>query len=106
MKIQIGQVEDSVTEIIESMQKLRIACLPNASIDVEMGAVAYFDWDAGSRKLGRPVVSVFGGGGVSEEHSDTLTPERFCFGGKWTKDTAALQKSINQGPLGMGVCPP
>ena len=35
---------------------------------------------------------------VKEEHSDTLTAEKFCqLGGTWTKDTSALQKWINQG---------
>lgn len=102
MKTQIAQAKDSVSKIIEAMQKMKIASLPNAAIDVEMAAVAYFDWDPETRKLGRPVVSVFGGSEVKEEHSDTLTPEKFCqLGGTWTKDVAALQKWINQG-LGHG----
>ena len=58
-------------KIIDSMQKLKIASLPNAKIDLEMAAVAYFDWDSDTRKMGRPVVSVFGGkeamGGVPRE---------------------------------------
>ena len=61
MKTQIAQAKDSVSKIIEAMQKMKIASLPNAAVDVEMAAVAYFDWDAETRKLGRPVVSVFGG---------------------------------------------
>ncbi|CAL1167134.1 unnamed protein product [Cladocopium goreaui] len=102
MKTQIAQAKDSVSKIIEAMQKMKIASLPNAAVDVEMAAVAYFDWDAETRKLGRPVVSVFGGREVKEEHSDTLTAEKFCqLGGTWTKDTSALQKWINQG-LGHG----
>ena len=61
MKTQIAQAKDSVSKIIEAMQKMKIGSLPNAAIDVEMAAVAYFDWDTETRKLGRPVVSVFGG---------------------------------------------
>jgi hypothetical protein len=61
MKTQFGQAKESVAIIIEAMQKMKIASLPNAAVDVEMAAVAYFDWDAETRKLGRPVVSVFGG---------------------------------------------
>jgi hypothetical protein len=61
MKTQIAQAKDSVSKIIEAMQKMKIASLPNAAVDVEMAAVAYFDWDAETRKLGRPVVPVFGG---------------------------------------------
>lgn len=69
MKTQIAQAKDSVSKIIEAMQKMKIASLPNAAIDVEMAAVAYFDWDTETRKLGRPVVSVFGGREARAESS-------------------------------------
>ena len=47
--------------ITDAMKNLRLAAAPNATVDLEMTAVAYTDWDADSAKLGRPVVAAFGG---------------------------------------------
>lgn len=102
MSTQMAQAKQSVSKILAAMKKLRIGSMPNASVDVEMAAVAYNDWDEATRKKGRPVVAVFGGGEIKEEHSDTFTPDKFCnLGGVWTKDASALEKWIDQG-LGNG----
>jgi len=47
--------------ITNAVKNLRLAAAPNATVDLEMTAVAYTDWDADSAKLGRPVVAAFGG---------------------------------------------
>ena len=101
MKTQIAQAKESVGKIIESMKKLKISSMPNAAVEVEMTAVAYNDWDPETKKKGRPIVSVFGGGEVKQDHDESLTAESFNLGGKWTKNAAELQKWINQdlGPL-------
>ena len=46
---------------MDLVTNLRLRHAKDASIDLEMTAVAYTDWDADSAKLGRPVVAAFGG---------------------------------------------
>ena len=53
--------QESIGMITDSMKNLRLPAAPNATVDLEMTAVAYTDWDADSAKLGRPVVAAFGG---------------------------------------------
>lgn len=101
MKTQIAQAKQSVTKIVESMKALKIPSMPNAQVEVMMTAVAYNDWDEETKKKGRPVVSVFGGKEMKQQHDPSLSKEAFNLGGSWTEDTAALQKWIDQG-LGHG----
>jgi len=53
--------QESISMITDAIKNLRLAAAPNATVDLEMTAVAYTDWDADSAKLGRPVVAAFGG---------------------------------------------
>ena len=53
--------QESISMITNAVKNLRLAAAPNATVDLEMTAVAYTDWDADSAKLGRPVVAAFGG---------------------------------------------
>lgn len=53
--------QESISMITDAVKNLRLAAAPNATVDLEMTAVAYTDWDADSAKLGRPVVAAFGG---------------------------------------------
>lgn len=62
-----------------------IPLLPNASVDLEMTAIAYNDWDEGTARLGRPVVAAFGGKEIKRAHDGSLTLEDFNLGGKFTK---------------------
>ncbi|CAK8989815.1 unnamed protein product [Durusdinium trenchii] len=100
MRTQIAQAKESVQKIIESVSRLQLPW-PNASIDLEMSAVAYNDWDSDTAKLGRPVVAAFGGKEIKREHDSSLTAADFNLGGTFTKDAAALRSFIDQG-LGHG----
>jgi len=53
--------QESLNKLVDLVTNLRLRHAPDASIDLEMTAVAYTDWDADSAKLGRPVVAAFGG---------------------------------------------
>ena len=57
-----------------------------------MTAVAYNDWDADTAKLGRPVVSVFGGREMKRGHDASLTAADFDLGGEFTKDAPRGEK--------------
>lgn len=101
MKTQISQTKESLNKLMDLVTTLRPRHAPDASIDLEMTAVAYTDWDADSAKLGRPVVAAFGGKEIKRSHDSNLTPADFDLGGKFTKDASALRSWIEQG-LGHG----
>lgn len=54
--------------------------------------MAYNDWDADTAKLGRPVVSVFGGREMKRGHDASLTAADFDLGGEFTKDAPRGEK--------------
>jgi len=100
MKTQISQAKESISMITDAIKNLRLAAAPNATVDLEMTAVAYTDWDADSAKLGRPVVAAFGGKEIKCSHTN-LTPADFNLEGKFTKDASALRSWMDQS-LGHG----
>lgn len=97
MKTQISQTKESLNKLVDLVTNLRLRHAPDASIDLEMTAVAYTDWDADSAKLGRPVVAAFGGKEIKRSHDSSLTPADFDLGGRFTKDASALRSWIEQG---------
>ncbi|CAL1129586.1 unnamed protein product [Cladocopium goreaui] len=101
MKTQVAQAKTSVARMIEAVRNVYIPLLPNASVDLEMTAIAYNDWDEGTARLGRPVVAAFGGKEIKRAHDGSLTLEDFNLGGKFTKDAEELETWLDQG-LGHG----
>ena len=75
-----------------------IPLLPNASVDLEMTAIAYNDWDEGTARLGRPVVAAFGGKEIKRAHDGSLTLEDFNLGGKFTKDSGLESERFSTFP--------
>jgi len=100
MKVQIEQARQSVTKVLEELKDLKIPGT-DRGVDLMMTAVCYNDWDPDTKKKGRPVVSVFGGGEVKQDHSDSLTAATFQLGGQFTSSAADLQAWIKQ-DLGHG----
>ena len=78
-----------------------IPLLPNASVDLEMTAIAYNDWDEGTARLGRPVVAAFGGKEIKQAHDTSFSLEDFNLGGRFTRDAAEMEAWLDQ-DLGHG----
>ena len=101
MKTQVAQAKASVTRMIEAVRNVYIPLLPNASVDLEMTAIAYNDWDEGTARLGRPVVAAFGGKEIKQAHDTSFSLEDFNLGGRFTRDAAEMEAWLDQ-DLGHG----
>ena len=88
MKEQINQAEKSCRSIVEAVKAMKFSHMPEASVDLEMAAVGYNDWDDKTASLGRPVVSVYGGNEIKKRHDPNIGLDEFNLGGKFTKDRA------------------
>ena len=86
-----------MSQIIASAQKVCNPMRPGASIDLKMTAIAYNDWDPGTRAKGRPVGAAFGG-------TKIFGNERGCnfnLGGEFTENADRVKEWLCQG-LGEG----
>lgn len=101
MKVQISQAEQSCRKIVDAVKAMSFDHMPDAKVELEMGAVGYNDWDDSTAKLNRPVVSAFGGKDLFKRHDPSIGLEEFNLGGNFTKDTDEIMQWIKQ-PLGNG----
>jgi len=101
MQTQIGQAKNSCMQVVDAMKNMKFHHMPNATIDLEMAAVGYNDWDDETRKKDRPVVMVFKGREMKQKHDNTLSARDFNLGGSFVKDADEIRKWIDQ-PLGSG----
>lgn len=105
MKEQIAQAEQSCRKIVEAVRAFKFAHMPDATVDLEMAAVGYNDWDDKTASLKRPVVFAYGGKEIMSRHDPNMSLDEFNLGGKFTKDTDEIMKWIKQ-PLGNGGAVP
>ena len=101
MKEQINQAEKSCRSIVDAVKAMKFNHMPEASVDLEMAAVGYNDWDDKTANLKRPVVFAYGGKEIMKRHDPNISLDEFNLGGKFTKDTDDIMKWIKQ-PLGNG----
>lgn len=92
----MARVKKSLEQIVEDVKKFRNPSFPQASVDLELTAIAYSDWD---EIYGRPAVAAFGGGEVTSAASG---PRDFNLGGKFTRDPLELQRWMGSGRAGRG----
>ena len=94
MKEQINQAEKSCRSIVEKVKAFKFAHMPDATVDLEMAAIGYNDWDDKTASLKRPVVMAYGGKEIMKRHDPDISLEEFNLGGTFTKDTDDLMKWI------------
>ena len=86
---------------MDAVKAMTFDHMPGASVDLEMAAVGYNDWDDKTWSLKRPVVFAYGGKEIMKRHDPNISLEEFNLGGTFTKDTDDIMKWIKQ-PLGSG----
>lgn len=59
---------------MESVKALSFPHMPNATVDLEMAAIGYNDWDDRTASLKRPVVMAFGGHQIMDRHDPNFGP--------------------------------
>ncbi|CAJ1355745.1 unnamed protein product [Effrenium voratum] len=101
MKEQINQAESSCRKIVDAVKGMAFDHMPGATVDLEMAAIGYNDWDEETAKRNRPVVFAYGGSEIKKKHDPEISLTEFNLGGKFTKDTDDMMKWIKQ-PLGHG----
>jgi len=92
----MARVKKSLEQIVEDVKKFRNPSFPDASVDLELTAIAYSDWD---EIYGRPAVAAFGG---REVNSTASGPWDFNLGGQFTRDPLELQRWMGSGRAGRG----
>ena len=106
MSEQIVQAQNSCQKIVDAVKNLKFDHMPGATVDLEIAAVAYVDWDETAVRTKRPVVSVYGGKGIQGPHDPHTSVSSFNLGGIFTKDADAIKDWIKQSPAGGGSVPP
>ncbi len=101
MSEQIKQAQNSCQKIVDAVKNLKFDHMPGATVDLEIAAVGYNDWDEKTASLKRPVVFVYGGKEISGPHDPATRVSSFNLGGIFTKDSDAVKDWIKQ-PLGNG----
>ena len=101
MSEQIKQAQNSCQKIVDAVKNLKFDHMPGATVDLEIAAVGYNDWDEKTASLKRPVVFVYGGKEISGPHNPRTSVSSFNLGGIFTKDSDAVKDWIKQ-PLGNG----
>lgn len=91
----MARVKKSLEQIVEDVKKFRNPSFPDASVDLELTAIAYSDWD---ELYGRPAVAAFGG----REVTTASGPQDFNLGGQFTRDPLELQRWMGSGRAGRG----
>ena len=89
--LQVLEARKSVRQIIEAVRKSSLPLWPNASVELELSAVLYTDWDDQTAQLQRPVVAAYGGGELRGAHDERRSKEIFQLQGSFTRDPEALE---------------
>ena len=85
MKEQINQAEKSCRGIVDAVKAMKFTRMPEASVDLEMAAVGYNDWDDKTANLKRPVVFAYGAKEIMKRHDPIIGLDEFNLGGKFTR---------------------
>ena len=106
MSEQVQQAQKSCQKIVDAVKNLKFDHMPGATVDLEIAAVGYHDWDSGTLRNKRPVVFVYGGKEISGPHDPHTSVSSFNLGGIFTKDADAVKDWIKQPPCRGGSVPP
>ncbi|CAK9112933.1 unnamed protein product [Durusdinium trenchii] len=105
MKEHVENVRMSVAQIMDNIRNFQVPLQPYAHVELEIGAVAFNDWDTGTVQRDRPVVAAFGGKEIRKEHHGSLTESDFNLNGQFTKDSNKIVAWMNQGLGDGGMIP-